>query len=282
MARRGRWSGWERYERSGPRAAEGGIKAKSRRGAIGDTWWSKRFVAVLESFGMGTRLARGKRYARSGQVMDLQVAPGRVTARVQGSRRKPYEVSLALEPFDDVEWDEVIEVLSEEAIYAAQLLAGEMPEPIEDAFEAVGLSLFPDDRSELTTACSCPDWANPCKHLAATLFILAERFDEDPFQILAWRGRGREALLEDMRAFRGVIDDDEGEEVQEGEPLEDPRSLADAAGWYGGSRSVLEEAQRRVAAAEPEGARAPLLELLGPSGIDVDGVDLAEVLKGAW
>ena len=281
MARRGRWSGWERYERTAPRAAEGGIKAKSRRGAIGDTWWSKRFVAVLESFGMGTRMARGKRYARSGQVMDLQVAPGRVTARVQGSRRKPYEVSLALEPFDEVEWDEIVEVLSEEAIYAAQLLAGEMPEPIEDAFEAVGLSLFPDERSELTTSCSCPDWANPCKHVAATLFILAERFDEDPFQILAWRGRDREALLDEMRAFRGVTDEEE-EEVQEGEPLADPRSLTDAAAWYGGSRSALEEAQRRVAAAEPEGARAPLLELLGPSGIDVDGVDLGEVLKGAW
>ena len=279
---RGRWSGWDRYERSGPRAAEGGIKAKSRRGAIGDTWWSKRFVAVLESFGMGTRLARGKRYARSGQVMDLQVASQQVTARVQGSRKKPYEVSLVLRAFDDDEWDAVIEVLAGEAIYAAQLLAGEMPEPIEDAFAAVGLSLFPESKSGLQTTCSCPDWANPCKHLAATLFILAERFDEDPFQILAWRGRDREALLAAMRELRGADDDEATDEVQVGEPLADPRSLADAAAWYGGSRSALEEAQRRVAAAEPQGARAPLLELLGPSGIDVDGVDLAEVLKGAW
>jgi uncharacterized Zn finger protein len=193
------------YERYGPRLkAEGGIAAKKKRGAIGDSWWSQRFVAALEALGNASRLHRGKSYARSGQVLELHLLPGLVRARVQGSRPRPYEVRIHLPTLTPAQWAAVDEALASKALYAASLLAGEMPREIEDVFREAGQPLFPAKPSELKTECSCPDYANPCKHVAATYYILAERFDEDPFSILAWRGRERESLMEALRARRSV------------------------------------------------------------------------------
>jgi uncharacterized Zn finger protein len=181
---------------------EGGIKARSTRGEIGETWWSKRFLAILESFSLGTRLTRGRAYARAGQVLSLDVSAGRVTATVQGSRPTPYRVSISLPKFDARTWARIEEALAEQAIYSARLLAGEMPHDIEDVFAAAGVSLFPAAVGDLRMDCSCPDWSVPCKHLAATFYLLAEAFDDDPFAILRWRGRERERLLARLRELR--------------------------------------------------------------------------------
>jgi uncharacterized Zn finger protein len=181
---------------------EGGIKARSKRGAIGESWWSSRFITVLESFGMGSRLTRGKNYARRGQVVGLWVEPGVATADVQGSRRKPYRVRVGLPAFGKAEWGRVVEALAEDAWYTAKLLGGEMPEEIVGLFESLGLNLFPAKAGDLTMDCTCPDWSVPCKHLAAVFYLLAERFDEDPFEVLAWRGRDREDLLDTLSAMR--------------------------------------------------------------------------------
>lgn len=190
------------YPPSRPRPVENGIKAKSRRGTIAQTWWSSRFIEVLESIVVGGRLQRGRTYARKGQVLDLELQTGAVTGAVQGSRPRPYRVRIGLPAFDKVGWARICDALADNAWYAAKLLAGEMPEDIEDAFESVGLSLFPSDADELTMDCTCPDWEVPCKHLAAVFYLLAESFDEDPFAILAWRGRDRERLLESLSALR--------------------------------------------------------------------------------
>lgn len=187
---------------SRPRAVEGGIKARSKRGAIAQTWWSERFIGVLESIGLGSRLNRGRTYARAGQVLELNVAPGAVTAAVQGSRVRPYRVRIGITAFDKTEWTQVSRTLAGNAWYTAKLLAGEMPEDIEDVFTSVGLSLFPTTARELSMDCSCPDWEVPCKHLAAVFYLLAESFDTDPFTILGWRGRDREDLLTALNALR--------------------------------------------------------------------------------
>ncbi|HLU32924.1 MAG TPA: hypothetical protein VKZ74_02730 [Natronosporangium sp.] len=181
---------------------EGGLKARSTRGAIGRSWWSKRFLTVLESFALGSRLTRGRAYARAGQVLSLRVAPGEVTATVQGSRRQPYQVRVGLAPFPDQVWEAVEVALAEQAIYSARLLAGEMPPDIEEVFEAAGAPLFPGRFADLSLSCSCPDPAVPCKHLAASFYLLAEAFDADPFQILHWRGRDRAQLLPRLRELR--------------------------------------------------------------------------------
>ena len=175
---------------------EGGIAVRAKRGKIGEQWWSRRFVDVLEQICDGGRLARGRAYARKGQVMDFTLAPGRVTGRVQGSRPQPYEVTIDLTAFDESQWTELTEALGSQALYRAALLAGEMPHEIVDLFAAHEAPLFPE---RLDIRCSCPDWSVPCKHGSAVLYVLAEAFDDDPFLVLAWRGRPREALLDALR-----------------------------------------------------------------------------------
>src|SRR5260221_9514102 len=201
----GRWrddDNWDNYKPSRPIKVEGGIKPKSERGEMGSTWWSKRWIGVLECVSMGTRLTRGRSYARQGQVISIDIEPGVVKAKVQGSQPKPYNIKIQLRPLSDQDWEEVTEAMASQAIFAAKLLAGEMPTNIEEAFHAVKLSLFPTAAKDLVTDCSCPDWANPCKHIAAVYYLLAERFDEDPFLIFKLRGRTKDEIIQALREKR--------------------------------------------------------------------------------
>ncbi len=203
-----RWRGgyddfeWDYYSENRPRKTVGGIKAKSERGAIGETWWSKRWVQALKSLGMGTRLTRGRSYARQGQVLSIEIEPGMVKAKVQGSMQKPYSIKIQLHPLSKSDWQEVTTAMASQALFAAKLLAGEMPKNIEEAFDSVNLSLFPEIEEDLKTSCSCPDWANPCKHIAAVYYILAERFDEDPFLLFKLRGRDKDIIISALREKR--------------------------------------------------------------------------------
>src|ERR1700722_9960896 len=225
--------------KSTPIRVEGGLQAKSRRGAIGDTWWSQRFIAVLESFGLGTRLQRGKNYARTGQVLSMEVTAGQVTASVQGSRSRPYRVFIETRVPAAAEWEAVERSMASRAAFVAPLLAGEMPREIEEAFAGSSGSLFADTPGDLETACSCPDSSNPCKHIAAVFFLLAEAFDDDPFLIFAWRGRGKEELLAGLRRRRrpAAVDSDhdvrtgnvEGTELPESGPFGWPLGQDDAS-----------------------------------------------------
>ena len=202
MARRRRSYGYRDYDYgygyfppSKPRKATGGIKAQTKRGAFGQSWWAKRWIEVLESFNIGARLGRGRSYARKGQVLSIDVGKGTVTASVQGSRSTPYQVSIQVKTLSKSDWKRLAKALSAEAVFAAKLLAGDMPQDIETAFEGVGLSLFPARGRDLTTDCSCPDWSNPCKHIAAVYYLLGEEFDRDPFLIFRLRGMERDELV---------------------------------------------------------------------------------------
>ena len=185
----------EFYPRSRPRQAKGGIKAQTQRGQFGKSWWAQRWIAVLESFNIGARLSRGRSYARGGQVLSIDVAKGEVTAKVQGSRPKPYDVTIEVKQLSAAEWKKVIEALTRQAIYLAKLLAGEMPRDIEKVFTEAKLSLFPTALRDLETDCSCPDYSNPCKHIAAVYYLLGEEFDRDPFLIFQLRGLSRNELM---------------------------------------------------------------------------------------
>jgi uncharacterized Zn finger protein len=121
---------------------------------------------------------------------------------VQGSRPKPYRVRIQFKRLSDAAWDRVIDAMSAEALYAARLLSGEMPEQIEDVFASVGSSLLPTERDDMRTTCTCPDLANPCKHVAAVHYLLGERFDEDPFLMFLLRGRNQEEIVSALRASR--------------------------------------------------------------------------------
>jgi uncharacterized Zn finger protein len=196
----------EFYPRSRPRAARGGIKAQSKGGQFGKSWWARRWIAVLESFQIGARLGRGRSYARSGQVLAIDVGQGTVTARVQGSRPKPYEVSIQVKGLQNKEWDKLVKALGRQARFVAKLLAGEMPQDIEDVFKKADLSLFPEKLGDLKTSCSCPDYSNPCKHIAAVYYLLGEEFDRDPFLLFKLRGLGREELLARLQEKAAPVD----------------------------------------------------------------------------
>jgi uncharacterized Zn finger protein len=261
---------------SRPRKVAGGIKARSKRGAIGEQWWSRRFIDVLESFGMHGRLARGRNYARSGQVLTLEIGTGRVIAHVQGSRVKPYKVALTVDPLTKPQWRKVERALGQRALFRARLLAGEMPAEIEAIFADCGTPLFPRSARDLDMSCSCPDWEVPCKHLAAVCYVLAEAFDDDPFEVLAWRGKGRDELLAALRGRAGQSAPAGG--TQAAIPPDRPLGDLVSGFWTSG----LSTARLR---ALPAAAAAPadlVLRGFEPPPIEVDGQDLATLLRPAY
>lgn len=186
-----------------PIPVEGGIAATTRKGRIGSTWWSQRFLASLEAVLVGGRMERGRAYARKGQVVSLDLGPGVVAAVVQGSRPEPYRLRLSMPVTTDGEWERIVDVMASQAGFAARLLAGDLPHEVEDVFDEAGASLFPGPGARLVTECTCPDFENPCKHVAAVCYLVAEQFDRDPFRVLEWRGRDRRAVVEALRALRG-------------------------------------------------------------------------------
>jgi len=253
-----------------PRPVEGGLKARSTRGVIGQTWWSERFVEVLEHIGLGSRLQRGRSYARKGQVISLDVDAGLVSARVQGSRSRPYRVRIGITAYGKAEWAKVESALAESAWYTAMLLAGEMPEDIEDVFSAAEFSLFPATSRELSMDCSCPDYEVPCKHIAAAFYLLAEAFDQDPFAILAWRGRERDDLLANLRA-RGAAGRVAADHAEQAGP-----PLAACLGSYFALQADVPLAGPPVTSSDS------LLDQLPPVSIAVRARPLTDLLRPAY
>ncbi|HLX46973.1 MAG TPA: SWIM zinc finger family protein [Streptosporangiaceae bacterium] len=277
------WSGRRWPEPSRPIPVEGGVQARSKRGAIGEQWWSRRFIDVLESLGLSGRLARGRNYARRGQVIGFELTTGYVTAQVQGSRPNPYRVRIQVLPLTTGQWELVQRALAARALFRAKLLAGEMPHEIEQVFDDCGTPLFPrsagDVRSsaDMIMSCSCPDWGVPCKHLAAVCYVLAEAFDDDPFAMLAWRGRSQEELLAALRlAGTGAGGADEARPV-----IDVPgRPLAECLDgfWAPG----LSPARLRAMPTAPVTPPDLLLRSFEPPPIAIRGKDLADLLAPAY
>ena len=167
-------------------------------------WWSQKWLELLDSYRFKKRLERARNYSRQGNVLNIEFKGAKVLARVQGSEPEPYKVSLSIDHFTEEEWGYVIETMSQRAIFAAKLLAGEMPQNIEEVFTANGLSLFPFTLSDVHSKCSCPDKANPCKHIGAVYYQLGDRFSEDPFVLFQLRGRTKEQIISDLRQLRGA------------------------------------------------------------------------------
>jgi uncharacterized Zn finger protein len=223
--RRNNYSYYTNLQPTRPITTRVGIKARSQQGAFARNWWATRWIEAMERLVDARRLARGRNYARRGQVLSIEETRGGINSRVLGSRPKPYRVTIRVAPLNDAQWEKVIDALAEQALFTAQLLAGEMPKDIEMAFKAARVSLFPDRLGDLDTSCSCPDWANPCKHIAATHYILGERFDEDPFLLFRLRGRSQEQILQALRQRRAgqeVVEEvvEEEEEIEEAIPLD--------------------------------------------------------------
>jgi uncharacterized Zn finger protein len=263
---------WRERGGARPLPTVGGIKTRSTRGQIGLSWWSGRFLGVLESLGVGGRLGRGRTYARAGQVLSLELDAGSVKAEVQGSRPTPYRARIGLATFGKPEWARIEQAMADSAWYAAKLLSGEMPRDIEEVFASVGLTLFPTEPRDLTMDCSCPDHQVPCKHLAAVCYLLAESFDEDPFGILALRGRDRTTLLDNVRARRaaGAPEPPPGGVPDPGSRVLALTECLDGFFTAPGPLPVL---------AAPDTPVDALLDELPPAGLSVGGRPLTELLR---
>lgn len=185
-------------------------------------WWSQQWLDLLDKYRFKKRLERARNYARQGNVLSIDFEDQKVKAKVQGTQSEPYEVSLWLDQFTDEEWGFVVETLSERAIFSAKLLAGEMPQNIEEVFATNGLRLFPFSLDDVHAHCSCPDKANPCKHIAAIYYLLGDRFSEDPFVLFMLRGRTQEEIIANLRQLRSPTEE---ETETKSQPLPDAETV---------------------------------------------------------
>ena len=191
----------KRYPVRIPRAAAG-IRAQETRAGAGRSWWAKRWVETLERMGLGARLGRGKNYALSGQVVEMRLEGPRVTATVVGSRPEPYRVEVVFRTPDDAAHARLVAKLKAEPMRVARLLVDDLPLEVEGFFREEGRDLFPGGRLapgryDMTTSCSCPDYANPCKHSSAVLLILGEEIARRPLTLLELRGITVEELCDE-------------------------------------------------------------------------------------
>lgn len=191
------------YATSKPRNVKGGIRAHSKRGDFGKSWWAKRWIKVLDGYDIGERISRGKSYLRKGQVLSIKIQKGVVTALVQGSDKSPYHITINVRTLSDAKWRRAVTSLFAQPATAAKLLIGQMPEDVEKTFNDEGILLFPTKKNDLKTDCTCYDWSNPCKHIVAVYLLIGEEFDRDPFLLFLLRGVKREEILK-MAGFHSV------------------------------------------------------------------------------
>ncbi|MGW4831838.1 SWIM zinc finger family protein, partial [Amycolatopsis japonica] len=177
-----------------------GATGRKRR-TFGNTWWGKAWVEALEERAKldPNRLPRGRTYARKGTVSKLAVGAGEVTAWVQGSRAVPYRVTIHMRAFTEPQWESLLGMVGSRLGHVAALLDGELPAELAEDARSAGADLLPGP-GDLRPKCSCPDSANPCKHVAAVYYLVADEVDADPFVLFLLRGRPREAVLAELRA----------------------------------------------------------------------------------
>ena len=166
------------------------------------TWWGKRFIAALEAFTDSARLGRGRSYARNNKIKEHKITKGQITARVRGSvnpyfgvyKEPLYKTTIEIKKIAAADWSKAIACLGSKASWVSKLLMNEVPDNIEEAFTQLNLHLLPHNRQDFQTSCSCPDWENPCKHIAGVYYLVASQLDLDPFLLFELRGIERSKL----------------------------------------------------------------------------------------
>ncbi len=189
---------WQHYTPVVPKDVKDGIKAKSRQGDFGETAVGKQWISLLERTPWSNRLARGKRYARMGQVRDFNIDKGEVSASVQGTRAKPYKIRISLKSFPKKTWERLYRIVAKNPLHYAALKARKFTDDFQELLKAGGISLLPESTRDIKTDCSCPDQANPCKHIAATVYIVGEALDENPFLLFQMRGLSFEDFINNV------------------------------------------------------------------------------------
>ena len=248
----------KKHEARVPISVVGGIRSQAKRGRHVRHWWGQRWISLLENIMAGPRLGRGRSYAAAGQVAELSLESGRVTAVVQGASPEPYRVVVRFRELDAAGRKKITEHLHHQPLLAAQLLIRELPAELEKIFRDAGCPLLPEEKDDFFAECSCPDWGKPCKHAAAVGFLLAEAVDRDPLLLLALRGIGRTELLggQDAAAVS----------QPEALPVSDVIAATPAAFWGATGITSGQTASESpdFGPAPPVNNVAPLLQRLGP------------------
>jgi uncharacterized Zn finger protein len=231
--------------------------------------WSEPFITMLEALRMPTQFQAGRRLFRAGHVQYLSISSSLAAALVRDDDDQTYRTRVAVRTFRPADWRAIERVLAGRAIHAARLLSGQLPEDLDQILASFGLDLFPQELDEIALDCPCPSWQVPCRHLAATCYAMAESFDTDPFTILAWRGRGRDDLLQRLRTLRAVP----------GPSAEAPVEPATVAGfWTAGPRLAPDPGVDGVARPRPDA----VLDQLEPLDLTVGRYQVTDLLRTAY
>ena len=177
-----------------------GIRAQEAREGLARTWWAMRWNEIVRGMDIHHRYGAGHRYAVTGQVTSLQMQGPHIRARVVGMRTQPYEVQIDFREPDEATHERIRAALVAEPIRIARLLVDDLPMEVETIFKQAGFPLFPIGKLapgvyDMQIHCTCPDYANPCKHVCAVLLILGEVFARRSLALLEARGFTEEELL---------------------------------------------------------------------------------------
>ena len=170
------------------------------------TWWGKRFIEALEQFTDSARLGRGRSYASGGKILEYKIDKNKITAKVKGSinpyfgvyKEPRYNTTIEITPIAKTSWAKAIKYISSKASFVSKLLINEVPDNIESAFADLGLHLLPHSQKDFRTNCSCPDYANPCKHIAGVYYLVASQLDHNPFILFELRGLSKDELQAEL------------------------------------------------------------------------------------
>jgi uncharacterized Zn finger protein len=279
-----RWNGSNQIVTpdNGDDGSENG-RGNGRAGRSGQSWWAGRWMRSLAQMLDTGRMSEGRSCARAGRVSPLDVQPGLVLAEVQSGSAVtlPYRVRMATAIFTDAQWERIISLMGRRAIYAAQLMNGEMPEDIDTVFQAAGVSLFPTSMHDLGASCTCSEWPSACRHVIAVFCQLGDWIDNDPFLLFTMRGRTREQVMTALRAQRAGQWDGTGSDPMDAaqpEALTDPRALPANLDAFWSLDNGLEDIEIRVAAPDIE---AELLKVLGELSF-VEDEDVREQLNAIY
>jgi len=235
-----------------PLNVKGGIRAQNPHSGHLRVWWSRRWTEVLEKFRLGARLGRGRNYAVSGQVSELEVTSGHVRASVQGSSQQPYQSEIIFRTVDAAAKERLMDAMQRRPMLIARLLVADLPPEVETLFKDAGCPLFPQRENDLTSHCACPDYVNPCKHLAAVYYLLGEAITKHPLLLLRLRGISRAELLGGA-AETGAATEPAPAEAAAEVPLS-------RESFYGAPQAAFEDYGTAVKSI----TQAPLIYRLGP------------------
>lgn len=185
-----------------PKRVRGGLKIRGNEGPVPKSWLTIRWVKLIEELVVEDELIQAKEYARLGQTISVDISPGLIEAKIQGRSARPYVTRLHFPQLSEQQWQQVIDAMAFEAVYAAKLLADELPQGTQDLFDSLGLQLIPQVES-IRVVCDCL-FDGPCKHAATAGYLIMQQLDSEPLLILTLRGLSSDHVVERITQARAI------------------------------------------------------------------------------